>query len=165
VQLDLPLDARIPATYIEDEELRLQLYRRIAGITHVEALDEMRRELIDRFGKDAQTGGVPEEIDNLFFQIRIKILARAPASTASGATWTTWCCTATRWRTWIAARWSAGCACTWESSTRRMASTFPTKAPKSRAAPSTCPSTTKANGNPRSCARSRSWQLGERVRG
>jgi len=75
VQLDLPLDARIPATYIEDEELRLQLYRRIAGITHVEALDEMRRELIDRFGKDAQTGSVPEEVDNLFFQIRIKSLA------------------------------------------------------------------------------------------
>jgi transcription-repair coupling factor (superfamily II helicase) len=75
VQLDLPLDARIPATYIEDEELRLQLYRRIAGITHAEALDEMRRELIDRFGKDAQTGSVPEEIDNLFFQIHIKSLA------------------------------------------------------------------------------------------
>jgi hypothetical protein len=31
--------------------------------------------LIDRFGKDMQTGAVPEEIDNLFFQIRIKILA------------------------------------------------------------------------------------------
>jgi len=75
VQLDLPLDARIPATYIEDEELRLQLYRRIAGITHAEALDEMRRELIDRFGKDALTGSVPEEIDNLFFQIHIKSLA------------------------------------------------------------------------------------------
>ncbi len=75
VQLDLPLDARIPATYIEDEELRLQLYRRIAGITHVEALDEMRRELIDRFGKDAVTGSTPEEVDNLFFQIRIKSLA------------------------------------------------------------------------------------------
>ncbi len=75
VQLDLPLDARIPATYIEDEELRLQLYRRIAGITHPEMLDEMRRELIDRFGKDADTGSVPEEVDNLFFQIRIKSLA------------------------------------------------------------------------------------------
>ncbi|MFN3979785.1 MAG: TRCF domain-containing protein, partial [Caldilinea sp.] len=66
---------RIPATYIEDEELRLQLYRRIAGITHPEMLDEMRRELIDRFGKDADTGSVPEEVDNLFFQIRIKSLA------------------------------------------------------------------------------------------
>jgi transcription-repair coupling factor (superfamily II helicase) len=75
VQLDLPLDARIPLTYIEDDELRLQLYRRIAGITHPEALDEMRRELIDRFGKDAETGSTPEEVENLFFQIHIKSLA------------------------------------------------------------------------------------------
>ena len=75
VQLDLPIDARIPVAYIEEEDLRLQLYRRIAGITHPEAIDEMRRELIDRFAKDAETGGVPEEIENLFFQIRIKILA------------------------------------------------------------------------------------------
>lgn len=75
VQLDLPLDARIPITYIEDEELRLQIYRRIAGITHPEALDEMRRELIDRFGRDAETDSVPEEVENLLFQIRIKSLA------------------------------------------------------------------------------------------
>ncbi len=75
VQLDLPIDARIPITYIEDEELRLQLYRRIAGITHPEALNEMRRELIDRFGKDVETDSVPEEVDNLLFQIHIKSLA------------------------------------------------------------------------------------------
>ena len=77
VTLDLPLDARIPAWYIEDEDLRLQLYRRIAGITHPEMLDEMRQELIDRFGKDAETGSVPEEIENLFFQIRVKISGHA----------------------------------------------------------------------------------------
>jgi transcription-repair coupling factor (superfamily II helicase) len=75
VQLDLPLDARIPAHYVEDEALRLQLYRRIAGLTRPEALEEMRRELIDRFGVDPETGSVPEEVDNLFFQVRIKTLA------------------------------------------------------------------------------------------
>ncbi len=75
VTLDLPLDARIPATYVEDEGLRLQLYRRIAGITHPESLEEIRHELVDRFGADALSGGVPEEVDNLFFQIRVKLLA------------------------------------------------------------------------------------------
>ncbi len=75
VTLDLPLDARIPAWYIEDEDLRLQLYRRTAGITHPEMLDEMRHELVDRFGKDTETGSVPEEVENLFFQIQVKILA------------------------------------------------------------------------------------------
>jgi transcription-repair coupling factor (superfamily II helicase) len=75
VQLDLPLDAQIPQPYIEEESLRLQLYRRIAGMTHLESIDEMRKELIDRFGADAETGGVPEEVDNLLYQIRVKILA------------------------------------------------------------------------------------------
>ena len=37
----------------------------------------MRQELIDRFGEDDETGGVPEEVENLFFQIRIKMLALA----------------------------------------------------------------------------------------
>jgi transcription-repair coupling factor (superfamily II helicase) len=75
VQLDLPLDARIPQNYVEDEGLRLQLYRRIAGITHSDQLDEMHQELVDRFGADPQTKSVPEEVDNLFFQIHVKILA------------------------------------------------------------------------------------------
>ncbi|MBX3010143.1 MAG: transcription-repair coupling factor [Caldilineaceae bacterium] len=75
VQLDLPLDAQLPQRYIADEGLRLQLYRRIAGVTHLETLDEMRQELIDRFGKDEVTDSVPEEVENLLFQIRVKILA------------------------------------------------------------------------------------------
>lgn len=75
VTLDLPIDARIPVVYVEDEGLRLQLYRRIAAMTHADSLEEMRRELIDRFGADPETGGVPEEVDNLFYQIRVKTLA------------------------------------------------------------------------------------------
>ncbi len=75
VTLDLPLDARIPIAYVEDEGLRLQLYRRIAAMTHDDSLEEMRRELIDRFGEDNETHGVPEEVDNLFYQIRVKTLA------------------------------------------------------------------------------------------
>ena len=75
VTLDLPIDARIPIAFVEDEGLRLQLYRRIAAMTHDESLEEMRRELVDRFGADAETGGVPEEVDNLFYQIRVKTLA------------------------------------------------------------------------------------------
>ncbi len=75
VQLDLPIDAQIPQRYIDEEGLRLQIYRRVAGITHLDSIDEMRQELIDRFGKDDETGTVPEEVENLLFQIRVKILA------------------------------------------------------------------------------------------
>jgi transcription-repair coupling factor (superfamily II helicase) len=35
----------------------------------------MRREMIDRFGTDDETNNVPVEVENLFYQIRIKILA------------------------------------------------------------------------------------------
>jgi transcription-repair coupling factor (superfamily II helicase) len=75
VLLDLPLDAQIPQTYIEEESLRLQMYRRIAGMTHLESIEEMRKEMVDRFGTDDVTDSVPEEVENLFYQIRVKILA------------------------------------------------------------------------------------------
>jgi transcription-repair coupling factor (superfamily II helicase) len=75
VSMQLPIDARIPTYYVEDDNLRLQMYRRIAGLTTVEGIDDMRRELVDRFGLAPGTDGVPEEVENLLFQIRIKMLA------------------------------------------------------------------------------------------
>ena len=75
VALDLPLRAEIPETYVKDQGLRLQLYRRIAGVNSHKELDEMRQEMIDRFGKDPQTNNVPAEIENLFYQILVKMQA------------------------------------------------------------------------------------------
>ncbi len=75
VSMQLPIDARIPTYYVEDDNLRLQMYRRIAGLTTAEGIDDMRRELIDRFGVAPGTSSVPEEVENLLFQIRIKMLA------------------------------------------------------------------------------------------
>lgn len=75
VTLDLPLRAEIPPDYVQEEALRLQLYRRIAGLKSQQDLDEMRRETEDRFGKDLETGSVPIEMENLFYQIRVKIEA------------------------------------------------------------------------------------------
>ncbi len=83
VLLDLPIEAKIPESYIAEESIRLQMYRRIAGMTHVESIDEMRKELIDRFGSVTAEGSpaagdaAPEEVENLFFLIRVKILALA----------------------------------------------------------------------------------------
>ena len=75
VTLDLPLRAEIPAIYVEEEGLRLQLYRRIAGLTARPQLEEMRREMVDRFGEDLETRSVPQEIENLFYQILVKMEA------------------------------------------------------------------------------------------
>lgn len=75
VTLDLPLRAEIPATYVEDEGLRLQLYRRIAGLSSPNDLEEMKKEIEDRFGKDPETNSIPLELRNLFYQIQVKMEA------------------------------------------------------------------------------------------
>jgi transcription-repair coupling factor (superfamily II helicase) len=50
VTLELPVDAHVPTTYIEHERLRLEAYRKIADATTAEALEEVRAELLDRYG-------------------------------------------------------------------------------------------------------------------
>jgi transcription-repair coupling factor (superfamily II helicase) len=48
--LNLGLEIRIPREYIESENLRLRIYKRIAGVTSDGERVEVRRELEDRFG-------------------------------------------------------------------------------------------------------------------
>jgi len=48
--LNLGQDIRIPPEYIENENLRLRIYKRIASVTSDAERDEVRRELEDRFG-------------------------------------------------------------------------------------------------------------------
>jgi transcription-repair coupling factor (superfamily II helicase) len=70
VQINLPLRAYLPADYVPLQHLRLQLYRRMAQLRSLGAVEEMGRELQDRFGER------PEAVDNLLFQIQLKVLAR-----------------------------------------------------------------------------------------
>jgi transcription-repair coupling factor (superfamily II helicase) len=69
VTLDLNLPARIPEDYVPETALRLQLYRRLAGLTELGAVDDIAQELADRFGP------IPEQVQNLFYIVRVKILA------------------------------------------------------------------------------------------
>ncbi len=69
VNIELPLNALIPSSYIADESLRLQLYRRIAEVETEEGILEIRAELDDRFGE------VPDYVNNLLLQMRIKLKA------------------------------------------------------------------------------------------
>ena len=50
LELNLGLPALLPADYVSDICLRLSLYKRIAALRTMAELDEMRAELIDRFG-------------------------------------------------------------------------------------------------------------------
>ena len=69
VNVDLPLAIGIPETYVPDTNLRLRLYRRLADLTDEAALEALAAEFTDRFGP------LPEMITNLFYQMRVKLLA------------------------------------------------------------------------------------------
>ena len=70
VNVDLPLDTSIPSNYIDNKELRLKLYRRIAAINNSSEMEELKAEFTDRFGTP------PQPVLNLFYLIRLKIKAR-----------------------------------------------------------------------------------------
>jgi transcription-repair coupling factor (superfamily II helicase) len=69
VQINLPVAAYLPESYVRDSALRLQLYRRLAGLTSEEEIEDIGAELEDRFGP------LPEESENLFYQLRLKLYA------------------------------------------------------------------------------------------
>jgi transcription-repair coupling factor (superfamily II helicase) len=50
VRIDLPVDAYLPASYIDREPLRLAAYRRVAETTALSDVDDAEAELRDRFG-------------------------------------------------------------------------------------------------------------------
>ncbi|MBP8973200.1 MAG: transcription-repair coupling factor [Anaerolineae bacterium] len=76
VTIDLPIPAYIPTTFVDDPALRIQLYRRMAEIDRLRAIDEMRDELTDRFGP------LPRAVTGLLFQMQIKLLAQQAEATA-----------------------------------------------------------------------------------
>lgn len=63
--IDLDVDAYIPAEYILNEVQKLEMYKRIASLEGNSECDDMRDELIDRFGQ------VPGQVGNL---LRISLL-------------------------------------------------------------------------------------------
>jgi transcription-repair coupling factor (superfamily II helicase) len=50
IKLDVPSDAFLPTDYVTKEELRLEAYRRLAGVTTRAEVDDIRVEWEDRYG-------------------------------------------------------------------------------------------------------------------
>jgi transcription-repair coupling factor (superfamily II helicase) len=50
VDINLPGDAFLPADYIADLRMKIDLYRRLTRVARFDDLDDLRSELIDRFG-------------------------------------------------------------------------------------------------------------------
>ncbi|GAB4469689.1 MAG: transcription-repair coupling factor [Anaerolineales bacterium] len=70
VTVDLPLVAAIPADYVPDKLMRLQLYRRIADVKSLGEIEKLREEFQDRFG------ALPQAVEDLLYQIKVKRLAQ-----------------------------------------------------------------------------------------
>lgn len=69
ITVELPLNIGIPETFVPDQKSRIKLYRRMAAVHDPETLDQLKAEFTDRFGE------LPEMVENLFFQILLKIKA------------------------------------------------------------------------------------------
>jgi transcription-repair coupling factor (superfamily II helicase) len=67
VKLELPLDAFLPPTYVAREDLRLEAYRRLAAVSTVDEVEDIRREWTDRYGP------VPAEADALLRVARLRV--------------------------------------------------------------------------------------------
>ncbi|MDX1437179.1 MAG: transcription-repair coupling factor, partial [Anaerolineales bacterium] len=78
VNVDLPIAVGIPSGYIGDQGLRLRLYRRLADLRTMEEIDALTEEFHDRFGPP------PDSVINLFFQLRVKILAEVSGLSSIG---------------------------------------------------------------------------------
>ena len=69
VQLNLGLNIRIPADYIHEENQRLRMYKRVAGVESESQLADVSAELKDRYGEP------PLAVRNLLDYATLKLLA------------------------------------------------------------------------------------------
>ncbi|WP_439294134.1 transcription-repair coupling factor [Lonepinella sp. BR2882] len=70
VEIDLRVPALLPDDYLGDVNMRLSFYKRIAGAENKAALDELKVELIDRFGL------LPEPTQNLMQIAELRLMAK-----------------------------------------------------------------------------------------
>lgn len=68
-KVDLVCDAYVPASYIKNESIKMDVYKRIAGIETLEEYEDMQDELIDRFGD------IPNQVENLLQVVLLKAAA------------------------------------------------------------------------------------------
>ncbi len=66
----LPMPSLIPDDYVGDVHQRLVFYKRFSQASHPDEVQELREELVDRFGE------APDEVDNLSEQTLLKIELR-----------------------------------------------------------------------------------------
>ncbi len=75
VRIELPVDAHLPHDYVPRAGWRREMYQRLAEVRTVDQVDEVRAELLDRYGAS------PPVVDNLLAVARLRVRARAAGLT------------------------------------------------------------------------------------
>ncbi len=78
VSVELPISIGIPIDYVSDQQMRLRLYRRLANLESEADVDALVEEFVDRFG------ALPEDVQNLFYQIKVKLRAETAGLASVG---------------------------------------------------------------------------------
>lgn len=70
VKLELPVEAHLPHDYVPSERLRLEMYKRLADVRSVDDVEELRAELVDRYGE-------PPEVTEVLLEVaRVRVAVR-----------------------------------------------------------------------------------------
>ncbi|MBM7569333.1 transcription-repair coupling factor [Paenibacillus sacheonensis] len=65
--IDMSIDAYLPSSYIYDSIQKIEIYKKVAAVRTFEEGDDLRDELVDRFGD------LPQSVDNLLSVARLKV--------------------------------------------------------------------------------------------
>ncbi|MCP3943176.1 MAG: transcription-repair coupling factor [Desulfobacteraceae bacterium] len=68
-EINASMSSGFPDHYIESVEQRLTLYRRLSRLTRISDISDMKKELLDRYGK------LPKEAENMLLKIMLRIFA------------------------------------------------------------------------------------------
>lgn len=69
IRIELPIDAYVPQDWVSSERLRLEIYTKISATNCAAERDEIRLELVDRYGE------IPAEVERLFRLAQLRELA------------------------------------------------------------------------------------------
>ncbi|MEO6604340.1 MAG: transcription-repair coupling factor, partial [Aeromicrobium sp.] len=70
VKIELPIEAHLPHDYVQSERLRLEMYKRLADVRALTEVDELRAELVDRYGEPPEAVEVLLEVGRLRVRVR-----------------------------------------------------------------------------------------------
>ena len=68
--LELHVDAYIPDQYVQEVDLKIELYKRLAAAEELKDVDDLEDEVEDRFGT------MPQPVRNLFILGKLKVLGQ-----------------------------------------------------------------------------------------